>query len=452
VKLAPAARGFRSRTLEGSRSILGDPLYRGSLNLFLNTGILSVLGLVFWTFATHNYPESTVGLFAALTSGVGLLSTVATLGFQNTITRHVASAENPRALVSAAVMVIVGMGAALCLATILLLGPHLPSELDLRQRGSMAFLLAGLVVVSAIGTVFSAGLVATRATPALVIANSAGGIVKLVAVVLLATFRSSGLLLAFGLGLLVATFGTGLALFRRLKGNGLSIRSFDILRTHLSLTAGNYLATTMGILPATVVPLVVLAVGGPVETAHFGIVFTVVSFLIVIPSTLAGVLFAEASRPDASLGAQLRKALRGTYVLLLPALVILIVAGPFALRIFGASYASAGAGCLRVMALSGLPMGGNYLVDSVLIARDRIIAYVFMNGANAALVVGLVAVLLPHGLTAGAAGWTLGQAVSLVLGLIVVTLGGTGRHHRRVTVKPGPEIPSDVRSSPGHDS
>ena len=432
MKLVPSTNGFRSRTLGGLRSILGDPLYRGSLNLFLNTGILAVLGVAFWTVATHSYPASTVGLFAALTSGVGLLSTVATLGFQNTITRHVASAENPRALVSAVVVVIVGVGAALCLLAILLLGPHLPSELHLRQRGSMVVLLTALVVVSAIGTVFSAGLVAIRASHSVVIANSAGNIVKLVAIVLLAAFRSSGILLSFSLGLFIGTFAAGLALFRRLKGTGLSVRSFGVLRSHLPITVGNHLATTMGILPATVVPLVVLAIGGPVETAHFGIVFTVVSFLTVIPSTLAGVLFAEASRPGTSLRRQLRKALRGTYVLLLPALAVLIVAGPFALRIFGASYADAGAGCLRVLALSSLPMAGNYMVDSLLIARDRIIAYVFMNGANAALVIGGVAFLLPHGLTAAAAGWGLGQVLSLLLGLIVVTTGRTERHHRSI--------------------
>lgn len=440
---------FRSQTLSGLHGILSEPLYRGSLNLFLNTGILSILGLAFWTFAAHNYPTSTVGLFAAVTSGINLLSTVATLGFQNTITRHVASAENPRALVAAAVVVIASAGSALCLFVVLLLGHYLPSELDLRQRGGMALLLTALVVVTAVGTVFSAGLVATRASHALVITNAAGSIAKLAAIALLTAFRSSGILFAFSLGLFVGTGGAGLALFRRLKGAGLRLRSFGVLQTHLRITMGNYLATTMGIIPVTVVPLMVLAVSGPVETAHFGIVFTLISFITVIPSTLAGVLFAEASRPGMPLGMQLRKALRGTYVLLLPAVVILIVVGPFALRVFGASYASAGASCLRVLALSGLLMGGNYLVDSLLIARDRITAYVFMNGANSALVVGGVAVLLPRGLTAVALGWTIGQGAALVLGLSVVVMGRTGRHRRRSAVKPDRGIPGDVGSALG---
>ena len=176
----------------------------------------------------------------------------------------------------------------------------------------------------------------------------------------------------------------------------------------------------MGILPATVVPLEVLAIGGPVETAHFGIASSVLGLLVVIPSTLSVVLFAEASRSGESPERQLRrKALRGMYMLLLPASAFVIAFGPFMLRIFGASYASADAGCVRVLALSALPMAGNYLVDSLLLVRDRIGAYVFMNGVNAALVLGGVALLLPYGLTGAAAGLDAGSGA--------VSSAGAGR-------------------------
>ena len=214
------ANGLLPRMPRTLRTFLGDPLYRGSLNLFLSTGILTVLGLAFWTFATHNYPVSTVGVFSAITAGVGLLATLATLGFQNTITRHIAAAEDPRALATAALAVIASVGAVLCLFTILVLGPHLPPEFELRQRGSMALLLTALVVVSAVGTVLNFGLIATRATRALLIANTAGSIVKLAAIAALTAFRSSGILLAFSIGLFVATGGAGVALFRQLRGPG----------------------------------------------------------------------------------------------------------------------------------------------------------------------------------------------------------------------------------------
>ena len=103
--------------------------------------------------------------------------------------------------------------------------------------------------------------------------------------------------------------------------------------------------------------------------------YTLAGFLNVISSTVAQVLFAETSRQGVTVGVQLRKALRGTYGLLLPPLVILLVgAAPFVLRLFGAAYALSATACLRVLLLSALFTGGTYLVDSILIARDRVAA------------------------------------------------------------------------------
>jgi Glycosyl hydrolase family 26 len=111
--------------------------------------------------------------------------------------------------------------------------------------------------------------------------------------------------------------------------------------------------------------------------------------------------------------------------------VVVVAAAPLLLSLFGAAYASAATGCLRVLALGTLLTGGTYLIDSLLIARDRKGAYVFINGVNAFLVLGCVAILLPHGLTAAAAGWALAQGLSFLVGLAVLA-GGRERRRRRV--------------------
>ena len=202
------------------------------------------------------------------------------------------------------------------------------------------------------------------------------------------------------------------------------------------MTSGNYLATIMGIVPTSIVPVEVLVIRGAAETARFAVAFLIAGFLNFIPATIAQVLFAEASRPGVTLGGQLRKAVRGVYGLVVPAVVVVVAAAPLLLRLFGPAYVPATA-CLRVLALSALFTGGTYLVNSLLIARDRTQAYVFMNGANAALVVGCVAVALPRGLTAAAVGWALAQGVSLLLGLAVLATGRLGRHHSVASARPG---------------
>jgi O-antigen/teichoic acid export membrane protein len=434
------ATRFRSRILKTLRSIFDDALYRGSLTMLVNTVATAAIGFVFWSLAAHIYPASTVGVFSGVTSGVSLLATVAALGLPISMIRHVVSIENPRELIVAAVAAIATVGTILCLVTLLALGPHLSPTLHLEQRGRV-LLVTVLVGFTAVSGTIDAGLVATRSSHVVLIKNLIGSITKVAGALLLVSFRSSGLLISYGLGLVLATVLGGTALYRQLKGRRVGWRSFLRLRSYLSFTSTSYLATIMGILPISVVPLEVLAVRGPVETARFAVAFLIVGFLNLIPSTVAQVLFAETSRKGVILGKQLRKAIREVYGLLLPALVVTVAGAPLLLRLFGTAYAAAATGCLRVLALSTLFTGGTYLVDSLLIARDRTAAYVFMNGANAALVLGAVGILLPRGLTWAACGWALGQGLSLGLGLLVLATGRVGRHHPKVSPAPVETVP-----------
>ena len=425
----PAA-GLWSRARAALAGIFGNALYRGSAILLANTAATSVLGFAFWTVAAHRYPAVSVGLFSGVTAAVSLLATVAALGLPNVMIRHVAGIENPLELVAMTVAAIATVGTLVCLAAVIALGPHLPASLHVGQRGGMVVLVTVLVVVTAVSSVIDAGLIAIRYSSLVLIKNLLGSLVKVGALLLLARFASSGLLLAYGLGLTASTAVSVVALARRLGGHWAPAGSIRLLRRYLSLTSANYLATVMGILPLTVVPVEVLVIRGAEQTARFAVAFLIVGFLNLIPSTVAQVLFAEASRRGASLREQLGRAVRGVYGLLLPALLIVVAAAPLLLSLFGAAYAAAATGCLRVLALSALLTGGTYLIDSLLIARDRKGAYVFVNGANAFLVLGCVGLLLPRGLTAAAAGWALAQGLSLAIGLAVLAGGGASRRRR----------------------
>ena len=440
------AASLRSRTTGAVRNLFGDALYRGSLILITNTVATAIIGFVFWSLAAHRYPASAVGVFSSVTSGASLLAVIAALGLPNVIIRHIASVQNARELMIVAVTAIATVGTVLCLVIALVLGPQLPTSLGLKQRGGMVVLVTVLVTFTAVSTILDVGLVATRASHDVLIKNLAGSIARVAAMLLLVSFPSTGLLIAYSLGLGLTVVLGGAFLNRQIKGQRARFGAFRVLRRYLSITSGNYMATVMGILPASVVPLQVLVVLGAAETGRFAVAFLIGGFLNVIPATVAQVLFAEASREGASLWRQLGKAIRGVYALLLPAIVIVIAAAPLILRLFGAAYAAAATGCLRVLALSALFTGGTYLVDSLLIARDRMAAYIFMNGANAALVLGFVGILVPRGLTAAATGWAIAQGLSLVLGVIVVAMARLGRPRQAVAVPT-----AKVALSPDHD-
>jgi O-antigen/teichoic acid export membrane protein len=342
MKSVTLAASFRSRIVVPLRGIFSDALYRGSFILIANTVATSVIGFVFWSLAAHLYPASAIGVFAGVTSGAGLLAAIAALGLPNVIIRHIASAANARELMIVAVTAIATVGTALCLIFVLALGPHLPPSLDLRQRGGMAILVTALVVFAAVSTILDVGLIATRSSHGVLIKNLAGSTARVAAMLLLVSFPASGLLIAYAFGMGLAVVLGGALLDRQIKEKRVRFGSFRVMRSHLSITSGNYVATIMGILPVSIVPLEVLVVLGAAQTGRFAVAFLICGFLNVIPSTVAQVLFAEASREGASLRGQARKAIRGVYGLLLPAIAIVIVAAPLILSLFGASYAIRG--------------------------------------------------------------------------------------------------------------
>jgi O-antigen/teichoic acid export membrane protein len=451
------------------RAFLGDALYRGSLYLLANTVITSIIGFFFWTLAAHKYSAPEVGTFSGISSGAILLATIAALGLPIIMTRHIATAKNALGLALMAIIVIATVGTLLCLATVLFLGPHLPETLHIEQRGGMALLMTVIVVFTAVGSALDAGLVATRQTRFLLLKNLAGSTIKLAAMPLLTAFRSAGLLMAFGLGLVICTLLSGIALTcqikNKVKRRGLS--KFSIPWHYLSNIPTNYLAAVIGILPLSVVPIEVLAVRGAAQTASFSAAFLIAGFLNFIPATTAQVLFAEIARGGTPLSRQFGKALRAVYGLLLPSLVLVLALAPEMLRLFGRTYEADATECLRVLSVSALAAGGTYLVDSLLIARDRRLAYTFMQTANAILILGGVWILLPRGLTAAAVGWDFAQCLTLVLGLCILATGRFGRHHPKTTggiiaaAEPGmrPDVPprpdtrlleSDLRSAHTH--
>jgi O-antigen/teichoic acid export membrane protein/glycosyltransferase involved in cell wall biosynthesis len=417
----PAVAAAPGRLRERVGGVLRDELYSGSLLLLANTVLLAAFGLLFWALAARLYSQTSVGLFSGVSSAVVLLGTVASLGLPNTMLRHLAGADRPRELVAASLVAVLALGGGLCVAAVELLGPRLPDELELQDPAGGTGLVVALVAVTAANALTDAGLVAVRQARLVLLKNLGGSVAKVAAVAPLADEGTTGLVLAYGAGTALSALLGAALLLGRLSTAPRPRRPAAVLRRHLSFSAGNYAGVVMGIVPLTVVPLIVLAERGAREAAWFAIAYLLVGTVNFIPSATSQALFAEVSRGSRPLREQVVKALKGVYALLLPAALVLFAAAPLVLELFGDDYREGATGCLRALAAGTLFTGGTYLVDVLLTARDRVGAYAFMNGLNATLVVVAVAVLAPHGLTETGLGWTAAQGVSLAAGLVLLT-------------------------------
>jgi O-antigen/teichoic acid export membrane protein len=407
-------------------NVTGDVFYRSSGLLVVNLMVLSGLGFVFWTVAAHLFSAPDVGVMSGWVAACTLLATVGGLGLANTLIRHLPGHDEPRRLIVTSAMLLASAGALLCAAALFALPSVAPAALDLQTTGNARLVVLLLIIVSALSGLVDATLVASQAVRPLIVKNVLGGVVRVALLVPLADAGVTGLLIAYTAGAVLAALVAWRSMLAAyVQTVGWWRPAPALARPFLGFSAGNYVGTVVGILPATAVPLIVLGADGPTAAAHFGMAFLLVGFLNFLPSSIAQAYFAQASRPGNDPENDLRRAIRTSYAVMLPACAVFVLAAPLVLRIFGPGYAEASTGPMRVLTIAGLATALTYLVDSALNVQHRPLAYGAMNAVNAVLVVGGVAFAVGSGLTAVAVAWLVAQALSALIGVVVL------RHPRR---------------------
>ncbi|HYH74385.1 MAG TPA: hypothetical protein VD735_00330, partial [Candidatus Saccharimonadales bacterium] len=210
-----------------------------------------------------------------------------------------------------------------------------------------------------------------------------------------------------------------IVIVRLLRGAAFKPR-LDELRGHTSFAASNYFGGMLGILPSTVLPILVLNNIGAAQAAYFYMPMQLAAFLGIICNATATALFSEASQQDnGKPTVHLAKAIRHMYQLLIPAAIGLALAGWGLLHLYGPAYVSNGYLPLLLLCAASLFIGINWIGDTWLNIQKRSFAYFAMNAVNAILVVGTAFITVRHGLLALAWGWLAAQAASAAIYLVL---------------------------------
>lgn len=405
-----------------SRAV-NDSLLRNSSFLMLNSVLVSALGFVFWTLAARYFPASSVGTTTTVISAVTYASMMGTLGLPNTVIRFLARDPDRVMVLMTTGVVATGAGVVVGLVWCVIPG-HLGIPLSSVGSGWLTVPLVTVVVaLGSLGAVAQSAIIALRKSKWVVVENGLASIVKLLALPLAVGFASAGLFALFLVSLAVSTVAS-LVIIVRVVGEPrerwlrrVELSSIGHMR---SFAAGNHVAALASLLPGTALRIIVLDQLGAQYAAYLAMPLMIVALLKIIPSTAAQSLFAEAAADEESLGRQARRTLRAIYVVLIPAIVVLVVLARPLLSVFGTDYADAGTRCLQLLALSGLFAGFNYVADTILNAQRRVRAYVAVNVIGSVFGIGFPVALLGFGLTGVGFGWLLGQLGYAIVAMVAL--------------------------------
>ena len=342
--------------------------------LVAKQGATAILGLAYWAVTTHLFSAQDVGLAAAASSAAYFLAAIGALGIPLLLLAELESLQPAARRVAFST----GMSIA-CLAVLILslatlaLSPFLGASLSIigRDSATAAFLVIGSVATVGGLTLDNAAIRLHRGSAQLVRGslNSALKLAVVGVLVLVGTRTAPGLLFAWALAAVVSLFvcipmlrleptpaGEGNLSHRAALARRYGAHSLKHHVLNLSINSIGYL-----------VALIAALLIRPQQLAYFSTAFLLSSTAMVIPYLLALSLFAEMSGDQALLHRHVRRTFPLGLALCGGILVVVAVAAPLVLRIFGPAYAANGTTALRLLLL----LGPAYVVKDHYVAIRR---------------------------------------------------------------------------------
>jgi O-antigen/teichoic acid export membrane protein len=440
-------------------------LLRNAGSLIASTGVASMLGVVYWMFATREFSQRAVGFGSAAVSAMTLLGTIGMLGLGTLLIGELPRRTARAGLVSAALLtcglasLVIGTGFAL-------VAPRVSYNFA-QMIGSpgRAGLFAAGVAVTGVTLVFDQATIGLLRGGLQLGRNIAFAVVKVLVLpataMILHDQFGAGITLSWVAGMVVSLMLVAVRL-RFAHEPVLPRPDWGVLRgLGKTAMAHNWLNLAMT-MPFYLLPVLVTLLVSPSANAAFYIASMLTTFLFIVPAHLSTVLFAVAAADPQVIARKLRFALRLSFMIGVPGMAVLIVGAHTALDLFGKGYGEATVPMWLITL--GYPAAvPKSLYVAVCRAQGKIPrAAVILSSCTAAEMAAAVA----GGLAGGLYGLSLAllavrYAEALVTGPPVFRAAiGHGRHRRatalsrqppeRTSSTPVRSRPARSRTQPGH--
>lgn len=412
--------GQRPPTRTAASAHSSRHLLRGAYSLLANTAITSALGMGFWVTAARLYPSVEVGRDTVLISVMIELSTVCQLNLGNGIVRFLPDFGRRSARALGTVYGLAGVVALVVGTAFVLLAPRVSHELAyLGDETPLAVGFVAALVLWGLFTLQDAALMATRRAPWIPIENGLFGVLKLAALpALLVAGAVNGVFLAWALPMALLLVPVNLLVFRRAIPGHVAggVRESSIARIGTRrvarFLAQDYLASVFTQATLTVLPLLVIVILGPQESAYFAMPFMIVMAFDTFAYSACTSLVVEATLEQESLRALTKVFARRVLTLLMPGAALLALAAPLVMLPFGHVYAQHGAGVLRLLLCGSLFRTVIALFSAVSRVQRRGLRLWLVELALLVLVLGpAVPLARSHGIEGIAAAWLGANAI-----------------------------------------
>lgn len=396
------------------RNFLNGTSYKNSLIIMFTNFISSGFGFIFWILAAKLYSKEDVGIATALISSIGLLLLLSRFGLEQSIIRYFPLKNKSNVFSSSA---IITTFISLSFGLIFILGIDIwASELSVLNGINGATYILFLVANSII-SLTGISFIAIRKAELYLFQNLLMG-VRVIFLPLLVFLGAMGIFGAVGVSILLSLLFSIINL-HRLEVKPVLKLDMDFLIESSHFAAGSYFSGLLLNAPNMLLPILILNILGPAETANYYLAYSIASIIFIIPGSFSTSLFVEGSN-----GKSLKKgtveSIFAIFLLMVPAIIIVYFFGEFLLGSIRQSYIEA-LDLLKTLALSSffVMICQNYF--AIKKVQKDVKKLVIISGLLFIMIIGLSYTLMPlFGIIGVGYAWIISYALtSLLIGVFV---------------------------------
>ncbi len=392
-----------------------DPFYRNSLFMALSSVFSAGCGFFFWMIAAKIYTIEEVGLASALISFLGLILLFSRFGFDFAVIRFLSS-EDKATVFSTSLIITTTASILVGSIFILLVDVLAPALVFLEDPGHVLIFLF-IAAVNSVAAITGNVFVADRKADHYFFQNIFMAL-RIPFLVPLAFLGTVGIFCSLGLSFLVASF-FGIIILRRSFCVIGSEHSMDFVRRSFKFSYWNYASNILSIAPVLILPVMILNMLGEGEVAKYSIAFAIGNVVLIIPNSLGTSLFVEGSHGEELKKSAIR-ALIASFVLLVPAVLLVFIFGGSLLELLSEEYLEA-FGLLRVLAVSSFLVMVYSLFVPIQNVRMKVGSIVKLNVVRCILLLGLsYAFIQDYGIIGVGYGWAVSYSVVVVIIVMIL--------------------------------
>ncbi len=357
------------------KQVATTPLYSNAFYLMLNTAVMALCGFFFWMVVARFYTEAEVGFGSATISAISLLASISLVGLNTSLIRFLPHADKPQELINTCYTL--GGLVSLVVAVIFIIGLGFwsPALAFIQQNAIFTTAFIVFALLWTLSSLVDYTFIARRRAAFVLSKNTIYSVLKIpLPILLVLFFHTFGIVASWGIAIAIALAASLFLFLPKVQDpyKPVPALKLSLIKDMWQYSGGNYLSNLLSTSPAFILPLMVVNLLGAEQNAYFYIAWAIAGLLFAIPRAVSQSLFAEGSHFEDKLRESVIKSLKFTFLLLVPAVIVLILLGKWLLLLFGQSYSLNALKLLWILSLSSLPLSINHLYSSILRVRSRI--------------------------------------------------------------------------------